>query len=273
MPRVRTFDTVVGSSFGLSDEETFADSRPFLQRTHALLHRNHQTMNSRTRLLPVLVLLGSTACATAPLPPPTINPDGAVSVDGLVRMENTEAAYAEARPGYDLTPYTAFILDRVEVSYQKDPRGVRSNSIEANFELSSQQMESFRDAFEDEVVEALTGDGGYDLVTEPGPNVARLSTHLIDLIVRVPTERMNSRERSAVSSYMEVTLILELRDSESGEILIRSGDRRDPTRSTYELAAVNPAWVRRDVTTMFRSWATTMRERLDQIRAVQAGGR
>lgn len=82
----------------------------------------------------------------------------------------------------------------------------------------------------------------------------------------MPTERTGGRSRTYAASYAEVTLILELYDSMSGEILARAGERMDPTRSSRNLAEVSRAFVRADVTRMFAHWANIFRERLDQIR-------
>jgi hypothetical protein len=228
-------------------------------------------MNVHSKWIPMVALLGSAACATVPSGPPSFVAGGNVSVDGLVEMQNTEFEFVEAKPEYDLSPYTAFMLDPVDVAYKKDPNGVRMNSVIRNFELTQSQMDTFREVFQEEVESALTEGDGYDLVDTPGPNVARLTAYLIDLEVRVPTQAQASRERQYTDSYLEVTLILEVRDSQTGEILVRAAERADPTRGTHELVAVNPAWVRSDVTRMFRDWGTTMREGLDRVHATESG--
>jgi len=191
-------------------------------------------------------------------------------MDGLVRVDNAVVPVAYLKPDLDLTPYTRFMLDPVEVAYQKDPGNVRRAAFagaDANFALTPRQMENFRGYFEEAVVEALTEDGGYELTTEPGPDVLRITAALIDLVVRVPTQTMGGRDESFTRSYGLVSLILELRDSESGEIFARAGDRRDPTRNTSNrLARVSPGFVRADTEAMFRHWAELLRERMDAFK-------
>jgi len=204
-------------------------------------------------------------------PPPTLQtgPDAEVTVDGLVRVDNAVVPVAYRKPDMDLTGYTRFMLDPVEIAYQKDPGGVRRSGMgfaDENFALSSSQMESLRGRFQETVIEALTQDGGYELTTEPAADVLRITASLIDLVVSVPTE-MSGRQDVYTRSYGLVSLILELRDSQSGEILVRAGDRRDPTRNTSDrLAAVTPGLVRSDVDRLFRHWADLLRERLDAFR-------
>jgi hypothetical protein len=210
------------------------------------------------------------ACSSTPAPPPSIAPDAERTVDGLYLVDNSAFQLAYTKQDLDLSPYSAFILDDVEVAYQKDPQGRTNNSPDANFALTPTQMQNLKDNFREELVEALTENDGYELVDAPGPNVAELDAYLINLVVRFPTQR-GGRQDSYVSSYGEVTMVLEVRDSQSGEVLARVAERADPTSSTYQLAEVNPTFVRSDVTQLFRHWASKTRERLDYVR-VPAGG-
>jgi hypothetical protein len=228
-------------------------------------------MNSIVRGIFSLGLLAVVSgCATA-TPPPTLQtgPDAEVTVDGLVRVDHAVLPLVYRKPDMDISPYTRFMLDPVEVAYQKDPGNRRrsmTGGAQANFALSPSQMESFRSRFQEAVVESLTEDNGYELTTEPGPDVLRITAALIDLVVSVPTE-MGGRGGTYTRSYGLVTLVMELRDSESGEILARAADRRDPTRNTeMRLAHVSPGLVRRDVDILFRHWADLLRERLDVFR-------
>ena len=63
--------------------------------------------------------------------------------------------------------------------------------------------------------------------------------------------------------------IVELRDSQTGEMLARAADRRDPTRDTsMSLAHVSPTYMRADTRRLFRHWANLLRERLDAFRVM-----
>ena len=201
-------------------------------------------------------------------------PDAEVTVDGLYRVDNSIMQLAYMRPDLDLRGYTAIMLDDVEVSYQKDPRG-RTRTLgvgdpNANFALSESQMADFKNVFNEAVVEALSRDGGYRIVDTPGPDVLRITAHLTDLIVRTPTQESAGSNQRAARSYGEVTLILEVRDSQTGDIMARAGDRVDPTGNpNQDLVAVRPSMVRTQVRRMFEYWAGLLRESLDELRAVE----
>jgi len=229
-------------------------------------------MNSLMRgVFSIGIFVAVAGCASTPAPPPTLQtgPDAEVTIDGLVRVDNAAVPVSYQKPGMDLKPYTRFMLDPVEVAYQKDPGNRRQTGVagaDDNFALTPRQMENLRGGFQEAVVKALTENDGYELTTEPGPDVLRINASLVDLVVGVPTDRMG-RQRSYTRSYGLVSVILELRDSESGEILARAGDRRDPTRdTTSSLAEVSPVFVRADTERLFRYWANLLRERLDALR-------
>ena len=217
------------------------------------------------------ILVAVAGCASTPTPPPTLQtgPDAEVTVDGLVRVDHAVVPVAYRKPDMDLSQYTRFMLDSVEVAYQRDPGNRRRSPMGGggdNFALSPSQMETLKGMFQEAVVEALTKDDGYELTTESGPDVLRITASLIDLVVRVPTD-LGGRQDVYTRSYGLVSLILELRDSQSGEILVRAGDRRDPTRGTSNhLAEVSPVFVRADMNRLFQYWADLMRERLDAFR-------
>ena len=229
-------------------------------------------MNSHIcKVFSTRILVAMAGCAATPPPTLQTGPDAEVTVDGLVRVDNAVVPVAYRKPDMDLTPYTRFMLDPVEVAYQKDPGDRRRSEIagaSGNFALSPSQMETLKGMFREAVVEALTEDDGYELTTEPGPDVLRITAALIDLVVSVPTER-GGRQDVYTRSYGLVTLILELRDSQSGEIFARAGDRRDPTRDTStSLAQVSPTFVRSDTRRLFQHWADLLRERLDAFRVM-----
>ncbi len=226
-----------------------------------------------------LVSLGAAAilagCATASGPPTLqTGPDAEVTVDGLYRVDNSLVALAWMKPDMDLRGYTAIMLDPVTVAYQTDPRG-RTRSLGpgdsgGNFALTPTQMENFKSYFREAAVEALSADGGYRIVDAPGPDVLRITAELIDLIVRIPTQQTSGRGGAAVRSYGEVTLVLEVRDSQSGEILARAADRQDPTGNTArDFVQVQPSFVRNDTRRMFQFWSGLLRQRLDELREVE----
>lgn len=225
------------------------------------------------------VLVATAGYASAQETPPPMKvqtgPDAEVTADGLYRVDNSLMALAYVKPDLSLQGYTKFMLDPVSVAYQKDPHG-RTRSMggagQENFALSSYQMDNLKEWFQEEVTKALTEDEGYELVDAPAPDVLRLSAALMDLIIEVPTAMSGESRRGVTRSFGKVTLLVELRDSQSGEILARVGERRDISdddRNTY--TPISPSYAQADFRALFEFWAALMRARLDEIRTHAAG--
>jgi len=214
------------------------------------------------------ILVGLAGCGAAPPPTVQTGPDAEVTADGLHRVDNSVMAMAWVKPDLNLQGYTKLMIEEVTVAYQKEPRATTQSpgSSEDNFALTPSEMANLKSWFHEAVVTALTRDDGWQIVDAPGPDVLLISAYLIDLVVRVPAQDM-SRQRTYTRSYGEVTLVLELQDSESEEFLARVADRRDPTRATDNgLARVSPSFVRADVQALFDYWTNPLRQSLDELR-------
>ena len=128
----------------------------------------------------------------------------------------------------------------------------------------------FSEAFEKELGKLEN----FTLSDTAGPETLRVEAAIIDLVVNVPT-RPSGGERVFTTSAAQMTLVLELRDSVTGEILARSADRRDTQSSggavsdlTYSTPAVNAGAVR----LLFKRWAQILATRLDEIQGAPPVG-
>ena len=221
-------------------------------------------------------LLVASGCSTAPpVGPPKLDTT-TLTDDGLAPVVNARVDAAYMKPDADLARYTAVMVDPVSVAYKRTPRpnanqlrGLRGG--ETNFPLSPEQMHNIKTLFQVTVIEALTADDGYRLATAPGPDVLRVHAQLIDLIVKVPTERGPGREYVFADSLGEVTLIGELFDSESGEILARAVDREVHQSAAGRLEYSTPVHNRAEAKRVFTRWANLLRDRLDALRSAPAG--
>ena len=227
--------------------------------------------NSLVALGAAVILAG---CASTPPPTLQTGPDAEVTVDGLYRVDNSVMARAYMKPGWDLRGYTAMMIDPVTVAYRTDPRGRQRDPLggaaSGNFALSDTQMENFKNAFQETVAEAMSGDGGLRIVDTPGPDVLRITADLMDLIIAVPTREAATATRAVARSMGAVTLVLEVRDSQSGEILARAADRREPgATSGLEATRVSPTFLRSEYRRLFEYWATLLRDRFDELREVE----
>jgi hypothetical protein len=207
-------------------------------------------------LLASLLVFANAAIAADELP--QTSPDGLQ----LVKRKNLDVLYV--RPGASLTSYTKVMIDPVEVAFSKEWKPSSMDvSAEDREEIRTGLAEEFRDVFTKELQEK----GGYQVVTEAGPDVLRVTAGIIDLYITAPdTDRVSPQSRSFVFSAGQMTLVGELRDSESGAILARVADRKggqNSTRMTWATSTSNRAEARR----VLAQWAGILRDALDRAKS------
>ncbi len=213
-------------------------------------------MNYRSHLL-VLCFAFLCACATQPggvADRATV----AVTWDGMQRVTDTRADEAWAKPNVTFSQYTKILPIAAGIAYQT-PRNRN------DFPLSAAQKQRLQSVLDEVFAAELKQLRGYAYVEEPGPDVLILEAGLIDVVSNVPPERP-SRSEFYLSNIGAATLVIELRDSLSGEILVRAIDRRvaEPVGGglAKSSSATNLAEVRREA----RRWAVSLRENLEALR-------
>jgi hypothetical protein len=223
-------------------------------------------INSVLRLTTLLIFaVVSVACTTAP---PTIQtgPDAELSFDGLHKVDNSQADVAWARPDFDISGYTKIWLVGAGIEYRqvKDRgRSTMARSQGGPYFIDDKSRAQFEELVGKVFREELEKVEKYELVDGPGPDVLMVRGGLLDVTSYVPPDPIGGRSYIYLSSVGEATLVLELRDSETGTILARSIDRRAAetiggtfTRSN---SVTNSAEARR----LIRYWGTRLREGLD----------
>lgn len=214
---------------------------------------------SRTKY-PLLVLaVVGTACTT-PLPSVERGPDAEVTYDGLHRVVHSSVQYAWAKPDISLKGYDKILPAPAGIQY----RAVRARprSTATDFPLTDNQKERLQETVSDVFREELAKSEYFTLADEPGPSTLIIRGGLLDVVSHVPPEP-SGRGDVYLRSVGEITLVLEIRDSLSGEILARAVDRRaaQPDAITESNRAANLFEVRR----VARHWARLLRTRLDQL--------
>ena len=208
--------------------------------------------------LGVLVLVASAVSACGPQPTQT-KPTGAVNIEGLqqVRSQNFEAAFV--RPGVRFADYSRLMVNELELAFRTPDRE------QNQFPLGEDQKTRFRAAMATAFGEELGKLEAAEIVTEPGPDVLALHVRVQDIVARAPGRRVGGgRAGFALETVGEMTLVLELRDSESDEVLVRAFDRR-----AFEGAAmvsgdsVVSTW--QGVERIVARWASRTREGLENL--------
>ena len=222
--------------------------------------------------LAILLALAPMACAPgAPGGIQYASGEGSVTVDGLHLVQREPFRTTYVKPGADLQRYTKVAVQEVTVSYKTPPRAGRfeQDEIDPNYALPDSAMVSLKKYFHEAFVKALGASKDFTVVDAPGPDVLLLSGHIVDLQISVPPARDQDPDETVIaSSAGQMTLILDARDSQSGEPLVRVGQVRAITTADGGFYESDPVTNSSAVREMFNVWASDLRRELDQFRAL-----
>jgi hypothetical protein len=184
--------------------------------------------------------------------------------DGLVRVQSKQVDTVYAKPGVSLARYKRVMLDSVELAFKLDWEKRHPEVSESDIaRIRSQGSAVFYEIFSS----AITMKDGYPLTTQPGTDVLRVTASITELDVAAAPGSAGT-QRMYVVSPSDLTLLMELRDSQSGALLVRAIDRekgRAVGNLQVEGAVSNSAEARRAL----EMWAGLLRGALDAARAVK----
>jgi hypothetical protein len=180
------------------------------------------------------------------------------AVEGLAQVRSRHYDVALVRPGTEFSSYRRLIVQEPEVAYRTPDRDRRE------FALSDEQKSQFHALLKREFELALTGLETLDLVTEAGPDVLDLQVRVQDVVVAVPGPVRAIGATIGLEAAGEATLVMELRDSESEEVLARVYDQR-ALRGAAILQDGQPVTGWKDIQKLCAAWAGTARLRLDGL--------
>ena len=213
-----------------------------------------------TSFAATLVALLIAGCST------TATQRGPTEWDGLVRQPNTRLDAVFLRPDAEIPSYTSIILAPASVQFARnwDPnRGGRSMSRR----LDTGDVVAIKDGLSSMVGDIFREElaaGGYQVVTEPGPDTLLVIPAIVDLYITAPDTMSAGRGRTYTASSGRMTLVLELRDSVTGETLARVVDSQSG-RNTGVMTISNRMTNTADARRIIRIWAQALRTGLDSL--------
>ena len=161
------------------------------------------------------------------------------------RVPNSAVEYAYINQEADFSKYTRLMSGGLEIYY---PEGEETPDP-ANLERIRAY---FRDAFA-----AAIGDA-YEIVTEPGPDVLKVSAQIVDMKISPggAVFEASGRLRDVVA-HGELTFLMEMSDSVTGQALARAGDKSSDISADKDDATWD------DVQRAAEYWAGLFRNWLD----------
>jgi hypothetical protein len=196
-------------------------------------------------------------------------PDAEVSFDGLTRVDNTKMRNVWVKSGLDLSPYTKVKLVGAGIEYRSVKPASRSSRLNAGrseFPLNATQKSKLEIMVREVFLEELAKNTYYEVVTEDGADVLSLTGALLDIVSNIPPDPIG-RGGVYLSEFGAATLVTELRDSQSGEIFVRSIDRQNAESAFMREATrgMNMSEVKLAV----RHWARALTAGLDKLHDIK----
>jgi len=200
----------------------------------------------------------------------SVAPQPTETYDGLVLVPESRFSTVYRRPDVDLTHYDSFGLVRCEVAFKKNwMRDQNNTRMDLGSRVTQKDVDRIRerlsDACDKYFREALQQPPPYRLVESfsDGEQVLVLRPAIINLDIAAPDIRSAGVQRSYTTEAGQMTLVLEVLDGTTGQILLRVIDRQRAGESSY-LQWTNSVTNQADAQRILGRWARQLREGLDE---------
>lgn len=194
--------------------------------------------------------------------------DAPSAYEGLERVDRPGIDAVYRRPDLDASKYDKLLLRPIEVAFAKN---WKPNSSSALYTMKEEDRERIRkeiaNVFADVFKEELQTKGGYQLVDTSAADVLEVRAALVNIYITAPDMSMQTagRSKTFTADAGEMTLIAELHDSVTGQLLSRAYDRKQDMGGTWQwtTSVSNTAEAKRAM----KIWANVLRSALDASRA------
>jgi len=195
------------------------------------------------------------------------SPDAELSFDGLSPVRNSAFQRAWINPEVDLSQYSKILLGEPDFEFRavretQSTAAARRGSV-SEFYISEQNRTKLIETVNDSFRKELEASQSFTLTDQPDPDTLILVGSLLDIVSSVQPESAGSAGLY-LRSLGEATLVLELRDSLSGETLYRAADHKRIARQ-HGMIRVTPVTTWQEVGRWASRWAVRVREGLDSV--------
>ena len=214
-----------------------------------------ETILNRCLVFIAFVALGG--CAPQPTQPLDKT---SFDFEGLEQLPTQDFTAAFGRLGTDFTNYDGVIVNDVQLAFRTPDRSKNQ------FPVNQDNKEQFTDYLKGEFVSEFAKLQNIELVDAPGPTVLDLHVRVQDILATIPGRRVGDAGRAtfALEALGEVTLVIELRDSQSEEVLVRVFDQR-ALEGVAMFQDDKPVTRWPDIERLCQQWALRVREGLDVL--------
>ncbi len=224
-------------------------------------------MDHRQLLPAALLALAVTAAPIAAAP--ALAAKAPTTWDGLLQIKSKRFDLVYLAPDATFAGYTKVMLDPTEVTVHKTwRRDYNSSGVGVGRDVSEKDVQKVITqgiAAAHDIFVKEFNEGGYPVVTEPGPDVLWLRTGVLDVRVSAPDTMDAGRVYSFANEAGEATYFVEVRDSQTGALLGRAVDRRVAGDNT--IGQRNRVTNRMDFRRLVERWAELSIRGLNELKA------
>ncbi|MGE0226741.1 MAG: DUF3313 family protein [Reyranella sp.] len=176
--------------------------------------------------------------------------------EGLELVPGSSLQLSYRRRGVNFAEYTSVMIDPVQFAFSDEwnkdfPKVIASRQQRFGEDLAQ--------AMRARLSEDLDAHGGYPTAEQPRPDVLRISVVIAELYVTVPDQSFSADAAMFGKVRTQGLLIVEMRDSVSGLLLVRLADR---TRAEREMTGeqMRDTRMRADTELVLERWISGIRE-------------
>jgi hypothetical protein len=221
-----------------------------------------------TRALLAICVLSTLGCSQGYV---LETPEADITYDGLVRDEKAKLQNVWIKADIDLASYTGYMLD-VDLEFRV-PRDDETRSSTQEFPLTERDKQSMTAFVENTFREELLKSRYFRESESPGPAVVRIHVRLLDIVALAPKQPDTGAGTNLdaasmaylyVSSVGEATLVGEVFDTTTGEIIARFVERRAGGQAVGGIQSSRASgW--EEIKPGVKRWGGLVRDRMDQI--------
>lgn len=196
------------------------------------------------------------------------------SYDGLVQVKRTGYRNVWVKPGVDISVYSKIVPGPTQFHYREVRETLRTttarrSSSATEFTIQEDSRVRLEETMAEIFLEEMSESEYFTLVDEPGRDVLRVWGGLYDIVSNVPPDNVG-RSTIYLTRVGQATLVLQIEDSMTGEILARVVDRRAAESAFAQRSSTVTS--RAEVRRLARTWARLLRNGLDKWHESAAGG-
>ena len=192
-----------------------------------------------------------------------------VTVEGLVRVPDSELAIVYADPEADLSHFKRVKLLEPYVAFKKDWQRNYNRTATSRIGMTSSDMDRIKSDMAKEFNQVFTEvleKGGYPVVEEAAEDVLLIRAAIVDLNPTAPDTRSPGINRTYTQSAGDMSLYIELYDSQTGDIIAKALDKQVDGRHSGYYTWANPASNSAAARRILRGWATILLDALNEAK-------